>query len=113
GSGKSTLLHLLGALDRDFEGELEVAGLKLAGLDDRERSRFRNERVGFVFQSFQLVPELSAAENVRLPAFFSELSEAEARTRADEALARVGLADKRARPPSKLSGGERQRVAIA
>ena len=113
GSGKSTLLHLLGALDHAFEGELEVAGLKLAGLGDRDRSRFRNERVGFVFQSFHLVPELSAAENVRLPAFFSSLEEAEARARADEALGRVGLADKRDRPPTKLSGGERQRVAIA
>lgn len=108
GSGKSTLLHVLGGLDSGFEGSVTVAGTTLKGLDDTALSRFRNQTVGFVFQSFHLVPGLSALENVQLPAMFGP-------QKGDgiAALARVGLEGKSARLPSQLSGGERQRVAIA
>ncbi len=111
GSGKSTLLHVLGGLDSGFSGEVTVAGTKLAGLGDRALAKFRNESVGFVFQSFHLIQGLSALENVSLPAAFSD-SEGDG-ARAREALARVGLGEKTSRLPSQLSGGERQRVAIA
>ena len=111
GSGKSTLLHLLGGLDSGFSGQVTVAGTKLAGLSDRALSKFRNESVGFVFQSFHLVQGLTALENVALPAAFAEADGSDDRAR--EALSRVGLADKTQRLPSQLSGGERQRVAIA
>lgn len=111
GSGKSTLLHVLGGLDSGFSGEVTVAGTKLALLGDRALAKFRNDSVGFVFQSFHLIQGLSALENVSLPAAFSE-SEGHA-GRAHEALARVGLGEKTSRLPSQLSGGERQRVAIA
>ena len=113
GSGKSTLLHALGGLDRDFEGEATVAGVALRGLDDRALSRFRNEKVGFVFQSFHLVQGLTAAQNVALPAAFAAAPLPDAQARAKEALDRVGLGHKAARMPAQLSGGERQRVAIA
>ena len=112
GSGKSTLLHVLGGLDSDFTGTVEVFGTKLAGLDDRALARFRNSVVGFVFQSFHLVRGLSALENVALPAAFS-LDAADVEAKARAALERVGLLDKAARAPEQLSGGERQRVAIA
>jgi putative ABC transport system ATP-binding protein len=112
GSGKSTLLHVLGGLDSDFTGEVEVAGTRLAGLKDRELSAFRGGKVGFVFQSFHLVQGLSAAQNVALPAFFSGAGEPP-RPRALECLERVGLSSKADRSPAQLSGGERQRVAIA
>ncbi len=112
GSGKSTLLHVLGGLDSDYSGEVEVAGTRLAGLKDRELSAFRNAKVGFVFQSFHLVPGLTAAQNVALPAFFADGAEA-SKARALECLERVGLSAKAERAPSQLSGGERQRVAIA
>ena len=112
GSGKSTLLHVLGGLDSDYSGEVEVAGTRLAGLKDRELSAFRNAKVGFVFQSFHLVPGLTAAQNVSLPAFFSSGAEP-SKGRALECLERVGLSAKAERAPSQLSGGERQRVAIA
>ena len=108
GSGKSTLLHILGGLDSSYAGEVTVAGTKLQGLDDRGLSRFRNTTVGFVFQSFHLVPGLDALDNVALPSFFGE-TKGDARA----ALERVGLAAKARRQPSQLSGGERQRVAIA
>lgn len=111
GSGKSTLLHVLGGLDSGFTGEITVAGTKLAGLEDKALAKFRNESVGFVFQSFHLVQGLSALENVALPSAFSAADADPAR--AKEALARVGLGEKTGRLPSQLSGGERQRVAIA
>jgi putative ABC transport system ATP-binding protein len=111
GSGKSTLLHVLGGLDSAFDGKVEVGGVALHGLDDRGLSKFRNEVVGIVFQSFHLVPGLSSVENVALPSAFASV-EAPA-SRAKEALERVGLGDKLARAPEQLSGGERQRVAIA
>lgn len=110
GSGKSTLLQVLGGLDGAFRGEVTVDGTRLTGLGDAELARFRNAQVGFVFQSFHLVPRLTASENVALPGHFSSRA-----TPSDprEALQRVGLADKASRLPSQLSGGERQRVAIA
>ncbi|EPX63101.1 ABC transporter, ATP-binding protein [Cystobacter fuscus DSM 2262] len=112
GSGKSTLLHLLGGLDVDYQGEVEVAGVKLTGLKEPALARFRNEHVGFVFQSFHLIPNLSAVENVLLPSHFGA-APVDARKRAEALLDRVGLLAKKDRAPVRLSGGERQRVAIA
>lgn len=113
GSGKSTLLHVLGGLDVDYEGDVAVAGTKLTGMRDRDLARFRNETVGFVFQSFHLIANLSALHNVTLPGFFSGKPRVTDEQRAAEALDRVGLSAKKDRAPSRLSGGERQRVAIA
>ncbi|MBF5044323.1 ABC transporter ATP-binding protein [Aggregicoccus sp. 17bor-14] len=113
GSGKSTLLHLLGGLDVHYEGSVEVAGTRVTGLSDAALARFRNAKVGFIFQSFHLVPNLSALENVLLPSHFGASAEGDARARAAAVLTRVGLGAKLDRPPSRLSGGERQRVAIA
>jgi putative ABC transport system ATP-binding protein len=118
GSGKSTLLYVVGALDADFEGEAVVAGRRLRELGPRERAAFRNQAVGFVFQSFNLLPALPAVENVMLPGLFvppglPAPKIPELRRRALEALGRVGLGDKGGRLPANLSGGERQRVAIA
>jgi putative ABC transport system ATP-binding protein len=112
GSGKSTLLHLLGGLDVHYQGEVEVAGVKLSGLKDKELARFRNQHVGFVFQSFHLIPNLSAVENVLMPSHFGA-APVDARKRAEALLDRVGLLAKKDRTPVRLSGGERQRVAIA
>ncbi len=112
GSGKSTLLHLLGGLDVHYTGEVEVGGVKLRGLRDRELAQFRNTHVGFVFQSFHLIANLSAVENVLMPSHFGAAS-GEARKRAEAMLDRVGLLSKKDRAPVRLSGGERQRVAIA
>jgi putative ABC transport system ATP-binding protein len=113
GAGKSTLLHLVGGLDRAFTGTVEVFGVDLATLSDRALARYRGERVGFVFQSFNLVPPLTALENVLLPAYFGPGDPVADRARAREVLARVGLAGKEDRLPARLSGGERQRVALA
>jgi putative ABC transport system ATP-binding protein len=112
GSGKSTLLNVLGGLDVHYEGEVSVAGVKLRGLHDKELSRFRGRNVGFVFQSFHLVSNLPAVDNVLLPSFFNG-TEPDPRKRAEEVLERVGLGPKKDRVPARLSGGERQRVAIA
>ncbi len=118
GSGKSTLLYIAGGLDADFDGEAVVAGRRLHELDAARRAAFRNEAVGFVFQSFNLLPALPAVENVMLPGLFVPRgapapSIHALRERAEEALGQVGLADKASRLPAHLSGGERQRVAIA
>jgi putative ABC transport system ATP-binding protein len=112
GSGKSTLLHVLGGLDVHYQGEVQVGGTRLTGLADKALARFRGAQVGFVFQSFHLIPNLPAIENVLLPAHFLAGS-TDSRRRAEEVLARVGLGAKAARVPAQLSGGERQRVAIA
>ncbi len=111
GSGKSTLLHVIGGLDRDYQGEATVLGRGLSKLSDRELALYRNQTVGFVFQSFNLVPPLDVLQNVLLPSFFSR--EEGARESARRALARVGLEGKERRLPAQLSGGERQRVALA
>ncbi|HIA04658.1 MAG TPA: ABC transporter ATP-binding protein [Myxococcales bacterium] len=114
GSGKSTLLNVIGALDRRFEGEAWVAGQELKKLGDREISNFRNITIGFVFQSFHLLPHLTCAQNVALPAYFnSRLSETEIGGRVETSLEQVGLVHKRSEFPLHLSGGERQRIAIA
>jgi putative ABC transport system ATP-binding protein len=112
GSGKSTLLHLLGGLDVHYQGAVEVAGMKLTGLKEPALARFRNQHVGFVFQSFHLIPNLSAVENVLMPSHFGA-APLDARKRAEALLDRVGLLAKKDRTPVRLSGGERQRVAIA
>ncbi|XXY48515.1 ABC transporter ATP-binding protein [Sorangium sp. So ce269] len=113
GCGKSTLLHLLGGIDRPDAGTLEVAGVSLATLGGAALCRFRNTHVGFVFQTFHLVPVLSALENVELPLHLTGLSPARRRRQAELALSLVGLADRVAHRPDELSGGQQQRVAIA
>jgi ABC-type lipoprotein export system ATPase subunit len=114
GSGKTTLLNVIGGLDRGWEGEVSVEGKSLGGLNDSQLAAMRNEKLGFVFQQFNLLDHLSALENVVLPAFFAkDGNDAEANERARTLLEKVGLGDKlQARPP-ELSGGQKQRVAIA
>src|SRR5580700_2604602 len=113
GCGKSTLLHLIGGLDRPSAGQLSVAGQRLDELSERGLAYFRRDEIGFVFQSFQLMDELTAQENVELPALLAGHSPNEARARATALLERVDLADRARHLPSMLSGGQRQRVAIA
>jgi ABC-type lipoprotein export system ATPase subunit len=112
GSGKSTLLHLLGALDRADAGEIEVAGARIDGRSERELTRVRRERVGFVFQFFHLVPELSGEENVLLPARLPGAPPGAA-DRARALIEGLGLTDAARRAPHELSGGEQQRLALA
>lgn len=111
GSGKTTLLGLLAGLDRPTAGSITLAGTRLDALDEEARARLRRRLVGFVFQSFHLLPALSAEENVMLPLDLD--GRADARERAAEALARVGLDARRHHYPHQLSGGEQQRVALA
>ena len=113
GSGKSTLLHLLGGLDRPTSGEIYSRGRRLAELTDDDLALYRRRDVGFIFQFFNLVPALTAAQNVELPMTLAGVAPAERRTRAAELLDRVGLGARRTHRPSELSGGEQQRVAIA
>jgi len=113
GVGKSTLLHLLGGLDRADSGVVEVAGRPLADLNDSGLVAFRNRQVGFVFQFHHLLPEFTALENVEMPMRIGGLPLGEARARATELLARVGLAERVEHRPSMMSGGEQQRVAVA
>ena len=112
GSGKSTLMHLLGGLDRPTAGEIEIDGVKLTKLSDRELARTRNRKVGFVFQFFNLLHQSSALDNVLLPLIYSKNSK-DRKARAVRVLTQVGLADKLKNRPAELSGGEQQRVAIA
>jgi ABC-type lipoprotein export system ATPase subunit len=113
GCGKSTLLHVLGGLERPSGGQVLLAGSRLDQMGERALARLRRTAVGFVFQAFHLVDELTAVENVELPALLAGRSPRAARTRALELLDRVGLADRAAFLPAALSGGQRQRVAIA
>jgi putative ABC transport system ATP-binding protein len=113
GCGKSTLLHLIGGLDRPSAGHLSVAGQRLGELSERALAHLRRHEVGFVFQAFQLMDELTAQENVELPALLAGYSPYQARARATALLEQVGLADRARHLPSMLSGGQRQRVAIA
>ncbi|HZS05299.1 MAG TPA: ABC transporter ATP-binding protein [Blastocatellia bacterium] len=113
GSGKSTLLHLIAAMDRPTSGEILVLGQNLRALGDREIARWRNEHVGFIFQSFNLIPVLSAIENVELPLKLTDLKKREQREHAATALRLVGLGDRMTHLPRQLSGGQEQRVAIA
>jgi putative ABC transport system ATP-binding protein len=113
GSGKSTLLHILGALDRPDAGSVAIDGRRYDNLGDRELTALRGEVFGFVFQFFNLLPTLTAAENVLLPALVNGERPARYAARVDELLDLVGLADRAAHVPTELSGGEQQRVAIA
>jgi putative ABC transport system ATP-binding protein len=113
GAGKSTLLHVLGALDTPTSGTISVDGVDLGSLDDEQASAFRRHRVGFVFQFFNLVPTMSAWENVALPRLLDSQSLRKAKPRAVELLERVGLGARVDHRPSELSGGQMQRVAIA
>jgi ABC-type lipoprotein export system ATPase subunit len=113
GCGKSTLLHLLGGLDRPSAGELWLAGVRIDHMSERGMAALRRDRVGFVFQSFHLMDELTAAENIELPGLLAGRSPRQARRRALDLLDQVGLADRARHLPSQLSGGQRQRVAIA
>ena len=114
GSGKSTLLAILGALEKPTEGSVEVHGLDVTRLSDRALVGYRAKNVGFVFQNYNLIPNLSAVENVMLPMEFAGVASGQRRLRAQQLLDSVGITeDKQLRKPSRLSGGEQQRVAIA
>jgi ABC-type lipoprotein export system ATPase subunit len=113
GSGKSTFLHLVGGLDRPTSGELRVGGRRLDELTNDELAAYRRERVGFVFQFFNLIPSLSALQNVELPMTLAGVPAAERRRRAEALLDRVGLAARTGHRPKELSGGEQQRVSVA
>jgi putative ABC transport system ATP-binding protein len=113
GSGKSTLLNLLGGLDRPTSGEVIIAGHKLSKLDDNGLSRLRREKVGFIFQFFNLLPLLSARENVTLPLLLNGVPRKAAEIRADELLERMDIARRAHHMPDEMSGGEMQRVAVA
>jgi putative ABC transport system ATP-binding protein len=113
GSGKTTLLNLLGGLDTPDEGVIVVDGRDISTLDENELATYRQQAVGFVFQSFNLIPSMTALENVEFPMIFARLSPAERRTRALAALEQVGLSDRTHHRPTELSGGQQQRVAMA
>jgi putative ABC transport system ATP-binding protein len=113
GSGKSTLLHLLGALETPTSGTIALAGRRFDGLDDRELTLLRRENIGFVFQFYNLLPTLTAEENVLLPALIAGRRDARIRRRARALLERVGLTPRASHLPAELSGGEQQRVSIA
>jgi putative ABC transport system ATP-binding protein len=113
GSGKSTLLHLLGGLDRPDRGDVLFAGTDIAALTESERMAIRRHKLGFVFQSFNLVPVLSAYENVEYGLWLAGMAKSERRRRVEDALGSVGLADRMGHRPDHLSGGQRQRVALA
>ncbi len=113
GSGKSTMLNLLGCLDRPTAGEYALAGEPISSLDDDALSDIRLRRIGFIFQSFNLIPQLTVRENIELPLYYQGLSPHESHERAAALAERVGLAERLNHRPSELSGGQQQRVAIA
>jgi putative ABC transport system ATP-binding protein len=113
GSGKSTLLNILGLLDRPGRGSYRLDGVETTALGEERRAQLRRDRIGFVFQSFHLIPRLSAAENVELPLVLAGVDPRKRRERVTGILAAVGLADRAHHRPDQLSGGQRQRVAIA
>jgi putative ABC transport system ATP-binding protein len=113
GSGKSTLMNILGGLDRPTSGQYLFEDEDVSHLDDDGLAHFRNQRIGFVFQSFQLLPRYSALQNVELPMVYAGIEVKERRERAAEMLAKVGLADRQHHRPTQMSGGQQQRVAIA
>jgi len=111
GSGKSTLMHVLAGLDRPTEGSVEIAGTEIGTLDDGDLTRLRRDKIGFVFQAFNLVPVLTAEENIRLPLTLAGRDDAGGRV--ERLLEAVALADRRTHRPAELSGGQQQRVAVA
>jgi len=113
GSGKSTLLNVMGALDRPTSGAVLIAGSNLSEMSNSELAALRNERIGFVFQSFNLIPRMTSLENIALPMLFRGLAPGERRIRAVSLLEGFGIASKAENKPSQLSGGEQQRVAVA
>lgn len=113
GCGKSTLLNLIGLLDTPTAGTIEICGQKTDGMKDKHLADFRNRMLGFVFQSFHLIPSLNVIDNVELPLLYRHVPSHERRKRAEEVLSRVGLAHRMKHYPSQLSGGQCQRVAIA
>jgi putative ABC transport system ATP-binding protein len=113
GSGKSTLLHLIAAIDRPSQGSVRVLGQELQELSDKQIAHWRNEHIGFVFQTFNLIPVLTARENVELPLLLTNLNKKERLEHAETALQLVGLGDRMGHYPRQLSGGQEQRVAIA
>ncbi len=113
GAGKTTLLQIMGTLDRADSGSVIIDGVDVMKLSDAKRSAFRGQHIGFVFQFHQLLPEFTAEENVMMPLLIRGISRREARQRADELLAFMGLSERASHKPSELSGGEKQRVAVA
>ncbi|MBM6993567.1 MAG: ABC transporter ATP-binding protein [Prevotella sp.] len=113
GAGKTTLLQILGTLDKPDGGRVVIDGVDVSGLSSKRLSQFRNQNLGFVFQFHQLLPEFTALENIMIPAFIGGAGRKEARQRAEELLAFMGLADRASHKPNELSGGEKQRVAVA
>ena len=113
GAGKSTLMNILGCLDRPTEGSYLLDGSEVSNLDDNQLAVIRNQKIGFVFQSFNLLPRLSALDNVILPMIYGNVDKHERKTRAEKMLTSVGLGDRIDYMPSEMSGGQRQRVAIA
>jgi putative ABC transport system ATP-binding protein len=113
GSGKSTMMNIIGCLDRPSFGEYYLDGVDVANLDDDKLATIRNQKLGFVFQQFHLLPQLTAVENVMLPMVYAGVKPMERRDRAVEALTKVGLAQRLNNRPNQLSGGQQQRVAIA
>jgi len=113
GSGKSTMMNILACLDSQYEGTYILDGIDISKLTENQLSEIRNKKIGFIFQSFNLLPRLSALENVELPLVYSSVPKAERHKRAAELLEMVGLKDRMHHKPNELSGGQRQRVAIA
>jgi putative ABC transport system ATP-binding protein len=113
GSGKSTLMNLLGCLDKADSGEYELNGINTTKMNAARLAQVRNQQIGFVFQSFELLPRVSALKNVELPLIYSDIPFWQRRKRAKQALERVGLGDRITHKPNQLSGGEKQRVAVA
>ncbi len=113
GCGKSTLLNIIGLIDAPTEGEIKIANEAVVHFTDKALAKFRNATLGFIFQSFHLIPELNVIDNVQLPLLYRSMSNAERRDRAKEALTAVGLANRMEHYPNQLSGGQKQRVAIA
>lgn len=113
GSGKSTMMNILGCLDNQYEGRYMLDGIDISKSTENELSEIRNKKIGFIFQSFNLLPRLTALENVELPLVYSSVPKEERHKRANELLEMVGLKDRTHHRPNELSGGQRQRVAIA